>query len=45
MKSQLTALVAIVVITFAADVILDKMGFSSSEQATGSSVRLSDASN
>jgi hypothetical protein len=42
MKAMLIAFVAIGVIAIGANQILDNVGFSSAEQATGSSVRLGD---
>jgi hypothetical protein len=40
MKAMFAAFAAIVVIAIGANQILDRSGFSSAEQATGSSVRL-----
>lgn len=40
MKAMLTAFAAIVVIAIGANEVLDRVGFSSAEKATSSSVRL-----
>ena len=45
MKTQLFAFAAIVVLAVGADLILDQIGFSSSERSASDSVRLSSAQN
>lgn len=44
MKSMLAAFVAMIVIAFAAEAALERMGFSAQDTNTSSAVRLDDAS-